>query len=267
MDKQIPSKWQLTSCQEQKEAGHCSKPWNQHPHGYCMKTCGTCSDGLRDGQMAAADLVAWLPPQREQLTGEALSNRIAQDPAWRWSVGNLVALGYKKILRAGLQLARLSRRLVLTALAALERGLVSKGEALWPSACLNELPSCQMARLDARFVGSPFQSGASCASLENARVQLGKDPALLPTLPAFASSTEALRQREKDIHSLRRHYNRIRDGNVTALQLSEGKLLHPWKWDIIMNESRWQMVRKLAKGKMTCDTRFLGMDPWGGLKS
>lgn len=249
VDKQIPSSWRHTSCQEQKENGLCSEAHNQYPHGYCMKTCGTCSGSLRDvvvDQMAAADLVAWLPFQGrrqgnhslgrwEPLTGEALSNRLAQDPGWRRSVGNLVALGYKKILRVGLQLARLSRRLVLTALGALERGLVSKGEALWPSACLDELPSCQMARLDARFVGSPFHSGASCASLENARVQMGKPSALLPTLPAFASSTEALRQREKDIIGLRRFYYRIRDGNVTELQLSEGKLLHPWKWDVIMN--------------------------------
>ena len=278
VDKQIPSSWRHTSCQEQKENGLCSKSHNQYPHGYCMKTCGTCSGSLRDvvvDQMAAADLVAWLPFQGrrqgnhslgrwEPLTGEALSNRLAQDPGWRRSVGNLVALGYKKILRVGLQLARLSRRLVLTALGALERGLVSKGEMLWPAVCLNELPSCQMARLDARFVGSPFHAGTSCASLENARVQMGKHPALLPTLPAFASSTEALRQREKDILGLRRFYNRIRDGNVTELQLSEGKLLHPWKWDVIMNESRWRTVRELAKGKLVCDTRSLGMDPWGG---
>jgi len=199
-----------------------------------------------DDGKPTADLLAHLPNGQLQIrAGEELRRELTGNPALRWSAGNLVEHGFARVARIGLYIARFGRRLFSAGLAALERGVVSKGEALWPSVCLNELPDCRIAGLEERHLGSPFWSGVPCASIDKARTQLGKHPEWLPPLFAGVSFDSTAREKNdyaqdvRGLQILHRNYSTAERLHMPAVR---GKLLHPWKWDFVMKAARWRRV-------------------------
>jgi len=64
IDKQPPSGWNKNTCEKQKAAGNCEKPWfRDHVEGYCKKTCG---QNCTAGAVAAADTGPYITDELNQ---------------------------------------------------------------------------------------------------------------------------------------------------------------------------------------------------------